>query len=1156
MKYFLWILLLIVYTQSHSQVGNYFITNYSPIEYGASNQVWGITQDNRGLMYFAADNVLEYDGVSWRKIPLPNKSTVRSLALDSATNTIYVGGVNEFGYLSPDSTGNLIYISISKDLDSTNNLFYDVWRTEVGNDGVYFSTNSTLFRFSLADKLAGKNPITIWKEPNSFFLLYKVYNRIFTGVRGKGIVEVIGDSLVPLKYNTQKENLSTWFMFPYKNGKFFLGNSSSGISVYNPKSKTEDYLTKFPYFDKNEVEKTDLFVSDNQLYSGTELSKNTYALGTITGGIIIVNDKGKIIHRINKKTGLQNQTIHYLFKDKQGGLWAAMTYGISRIEINTPITNFNDLSGIEGSIYNTIRSNGNIYVSTNLGLFKKEGNRFFPVKGLTGPQAVQCFGLENIKVPYDTKSHLFTFSTRGVYEIDDKNSKAILDIVSFDIAQSKSGVILMADENIIYQVKYINNKWRVFNKIEFKEPVSNLLIDGDSTLYFLKNEIPFKMNFDKSFTLKSNLIQLKYTKPQDDINFINIKKIDHKIVFLTDKGIYSLRNNKIEKDNLILGGALRNEKNIRQIEEVNSKQIWINTLNDRTYKIKIVTKENHQFIVDSLSFNRLPSYEDFVSDGDSLMWILSAKSLYRAKIKDFGINYQEHKTLNRLVEVNSDSVIFKGTYFKKIGEQKLSNLNQVINNIPKLKYSENNLTFEFALASFNNEKKNQYSYCLLRNNQQENWSKWSNVSNKEYTNLLEGNYQFKVKARNIYCSESSISTYRFIILPPWYRTYWAYLIYFLSSIFIIWVILRVYTNKLKKEKALLEKIVKERTQEIWDKKEEIKEQADNLKKVNESLLFKNQEINQQNAEIEAQRDNLQILTEDLQHRTEEIESQKEDIETQKNALEIINHDVHDSIKYAHRLQTAALPKINDLKNNIADAFIFFKPKDLVSGDFYWFANVEDVTVVTAADCTGHGVPGALMSILGISLIKEIVVREYMTHPGVILRKLRKGVISALNQSPDSIEKDGMDMSLISINHKEKLIQYSGAFNSLYIIRPIKNTNKTYEFMIETNRNENFVFYDIKADKMPVSIYVRMDRFTTHEFEYLDGDMIYLFSDGYADQFGGPKGKKYKYKPFKQLLLDSADKSMTEQKENLSSNFDIWKGDLEQVDDVVIIGLKL
>ena len=240
-------------------------------------------------------------------------------------------------------------------------------------------------------------------------------------------------------------------------------------------------------------------------------------------------------------------------------------------------------------------------------------------------------------------------------------------------------------------------------------------------------------------------------------------------------------------------------------------------------------------------------------------------------------------------------------------------------------------------------------------------------------------------------------------------------------------------------------------------------------------------------------------------------------------------------------------------------FVLFKPRDVVSGDFYWVTHVEDQTIVTAADCTGHGVPGAFMSMLGVSFLREIVINEYITHPGVILRKLRKVIINALKQKEEtgdsklgSSNNDGMDMALISINHKTNMMQYAGANNPLYIINPNRKEWPKEAFPFGVNLGGA----EIKPDKMPISIYKKMDKFITHEIQLEKGDQLYMFSDGFADQFGGPKGKKFKYKPFKQMLLENADKSMKEQKEILAQIFENWKGDLEQIDDVVVLGIKI
>ena len=284
---------------------------------------------------------------------------------------------------------------------------------------------------------------------------------------------------------------------------------------------------------------------------------------------------------------------------------------------------------------------------------------------------------------------------------------------------------------------------------------------------------------------------------------------------------------------------------------------------------------------------------------------------------------------------------------------------------------------------------------------------------------------------------------------------------------------------------------------------------------------KNELLNQQNAEIAAQRDL---------------------VVQQKDHIQQIHQELTDSISYAKRIQNSALPNLNQVKGHFSDIFILFKPKDVVSGDFYWYAEVENQIVLTVADCTGHGVPGAFMSMMGISMLKEIVVNEFVSQPDVILRKLRKEVIRALGQKGESGEqKDGMDISLCSINKETLKLQWSGANNSCFLIQ--KGEMK-----------------ELKADKMPIAIYDIMEKFTLHEIQLEKGDIIYLSGDGYPDQFGGPSGKKYMSKRFKELLLSNSGKPLEEQKEILEKTIENWKNGYgkiyEQTDDITIMGIKI
>jgi serine phosphatase RsbU (regulator of sigma subunit) len=324
------------------------------------------------------------------------------------------------------------------------------------------------------------------------------------------------------------------------------------------------------------------------------------------------------------------------------------------------------------------------------------------------------------------------------------------------------------------------------------------------------------------------------------------------------------------------------------------------------------------------------------------------------------------------------------------------------------------------------------------------------------------------------------------------------------------------------------------------------------KKTNLLLSEKNEEITSQNKAIEDKNHELNQLVEEVSTQRDKIENQRNIVVKQKEEIEEIHNEISESINYATRLQSAILPDEQLLNKYLSDYFVFFRPKDKVSGDFYWWSHVEKHTIITAADCTGHGVPGAFMSMLGSSLLREIVQKEYITHTGVILRKLRKEVVKSLKQKGEAGEqKDGMDMAIISINNETQLLQYSGANNPLYII-----TNNSRELNGYTSIEDLSGFYEIKADKMPISIYDKMDSFTSHEIQLEKGDRLFMFSDGYADQFGGPRGKKYKYKPFKRLLSENRDLSMHELNNLLNQTFNDWKGELDQIDDVLIIGLQI
>lgn len=265
-----------------------------------------------------------------------------------------------------------------------------------------------------------------------------------------------------------------------------------------------------------------------------------------------------------------------------------------------------------------------------------------------------------------------------------------------------------------------------------------------------------------------------------------------------------------------------------------------------------------------------------------------------------------------------------------------------------------------------------------------------------------------------------------------------------------------------------------------------------------------------------------------------IEEQKNEVAAQKEIIEESHQEITASIAYAKRIQSAILPPDDMVSEALPHSFILYRPKDVVAGDFYWLDQLAGKTYFAAADCTGHGVPGAMVSVICNSALNRALREFECREPAKILDKARELVIAEFEKSEEEV-KDGMDIALCSI--EGKTLEYAGANNPLWIIR----------------KGE---LIEVKADKQPIGKFEKATPYKTHHIELQAGDTIYIFSDGYPDQFGGPKGKKLKSKNFKEILLNIQNLSMEEQKNKLEEAFDQWKGDLDQIDDVCVIGVRL
>jgi len=397
-------------------------------------------------------------------------------------------------------------------------------------------------------------------------------------------------------------------------------------------------------------------------------------------------------------------------------------------------------------------------------------------------------------------------------------------------------------------------------------------------------------------------------------------------------------------------------------------------------------------------------------------------------------------------------------------------------------YDKNFIKFNYSAPYFEDHQPIEYSYWL--EGYAKEWSDWKEKNEMEFSNLPEGKYTFHVKARNIYKQEAEEAKIQFTISTPWFRTTAAYIGYVLLFFIIVYLAIKISSMQLKAQNKRLEKAVQERTKEIEEK-------------------------------------------------NTRLESQKSEILHQKTEIE-------DSINYAQRIQKAILPLKDEMKKHLLDSFIMFWPKDVVSGDFYWFYQRGNESIIVCADCTGHGVPGAFMSMIGVDKLNVCVGEKGITSPDKILSFLNEGIKTSLRQDDSKkATRDGMDAAIITIDHTTKKVKYAGAYRALWVL------------------NSAGELEEIKATKVAVGGFTPIDQvYELHEIEITEKLRLYMSSDGYADQFGGERNKKFKIKAMKSIFTENYELPMEEQREILEKRMIEWKQGYEQIDDICVMGVTV
>jgi len=1086
---------------------------------GAEQYNWSITKDKFGAVYFGNDNniVIRFDGTRWSSISLnpENTTTVRALGADD-NGIIYVGGINEFGYIEPDSTGMRVYRSMTKRFETAEDITSSITCDESLKLGTQIEERSIGELKSLVIKdskvyfLGDKGTLIIYNTLNDslsvvnmrkmgfrqFERMFLINNKIVFANNILGLLEFDGSRISQLKGGEFFVYKKCMTVLPLKEKKLLVGTFDTGIY-------TLDYSTGI--VDSNFVSiKLQRKMKDFMVYSGVALNSGEIILGTIGDGAYVFDGNGRITgHYSTSNTDMLDNSISVMYADpdQNSELWISAAGSITKVYLNLPFTQFSDKSGITASVNSFTTFNGSVYVATDLGIFKsttdENGSRVFDQ---FSDISSQIFTLEVGKVAND--SFLLAPSNfNGVYRIFPNGKSELLSVTRdpsrtiFQSGVNKSRFYLGLTKGFILILDYKSGKFHEYGKITDLPGLTlyyGELDNGDLLVLTSYPDGLFKIPYNDS-------IPIPYTveKGIPDRGLNNLTKYKDDFILSTTRGLF--RHNKStdnwEPFNDITDGYSK-DKSIDAFYPSPSGNIWVSTSEEKYYDIMFSNENDSITMYKGGALSLFPSMKYLsISSIEGRDWFTKTKNIYvidDTKIKNKLPSVQTLLTKIVLTSHGNDSLVMNETFFRVANNGKRYPVSSnPAQKIPEFKYKLNSPSFYWATPYMIQEEETQYSYVL--EGFDDTWSKWEKITYKDFTNLPFGKYTFRVKARTATQIESQEASYSFIILKPWYVTPWMILLYAFGAVLLVIGIIMAYTKRLKNENIRLEGIVGERTAVVVKQKEELES----------------------------------------------------------------------SIHYASRIQMALLPSESILSENIKNYFILFKPRDIVSGDFYWMTKKEERLYIVAADCTGHGVPGAFMSLLGMSFLDEIIDKDPTARANFILRQLRLHVTDSLKQvGGDDEAKDGMDMALLVVDFGTQRIEFSGAYNPCFRVRKLaeneasKYEDDSAEKPDGSMSNGKYLLETIYASKMPIGISSRMNEdFVFYDWTLEKGISYYMFSDGYIDQFGGDHGRKFMKKNFKKLILEIQDYPMTRQKELLEKNLRDWMGQSPQIDDILVMGIR-
>ncbi|MCU0444676.1 MAG: ATP-binding protein [Microscillaceae bacterium] len=838
-KFFLWITFLNWVFSLHSgfaqvkKLGMPFFKNYLPEQYNAENRNFAVVQDRRGVMYFANFNgILEFDGSNWQLIRLQANKTPTALAVDT-TGKIYVGANNELGYLKPQKSGDLTFISLKDKLPTTEQNFKEIQKILIASSGVIFQTAEKLLIFQ-------NNHFQILKTGGFIDQCFKVNEDIFVREWGTGLYKLFNYSLERVQGSQIFAYDRILAMLPFSKKRLMVVSRNRGISIYQPQA---DSLRRWQV-QSFSPELNNLLITQ-QITCGIRLNARQIALGTAQDGVLVIDNQGQIIQHLNQTTGLADNQINDLYLDYQRNLWLTLEKGISYVEINSPFSVYNDRNGLYGTIMNSIFHQNRLYVGTSEGIFYRK--EIFKTNQSNQKSEFQL--IKNTKgysgVPYNFRGILLYSHHNGVLAIEDTTAFTLMPnepALGFtDLRQKPQYVLVAKLRGGLALLEKRGKNWIFKAEVKgIQQPCNSLIEDSNGNIWFSDYAKGiYKITFNATMDSVKNLTLYNQQRGLPAYSRNSIVKIKNRLAFITRLGVYRYVADKdrfepdTELNKILFAGTY-----VSTLMEDTKQNIWFLQYG----KIGFVPHQSNKIVsLGSSIFNKLKLnvLTHITPIDEANILFATQKGLFHYNLQINQTSKNDFAALIRQVSTGSasgrNSVIFAGAFQN---EYETAGLRQARDQIQTLPYSLNNLKFNFAVAWYEETEHLEYQYFMKGLDNA--WSAWSKQTEKSYTNLPEGVYIFMVKARNIYGQESYAATYQIIILPPWYRTWGAYIAYFLGAILLIFSLIRWNTWRLRRQNAYLAQEIekglgqiRQKNQELEIKNETIEQSYQNVKLLNE-----------------------------------------------------------------------------------------------------------------------------------------------------------------------------------------------------------------------------------------------------------------------------------------------------------------------------------